>query len=307
MRNLGTLMVSALCASLLAGCGTFGQSVDFKPSPLGGVSDQQLKAVYFDPAGIKGDPELINDAELQKILKAQCQPPGPQPALGAAVVPIIAALGQLAVSQYFVQHQRRIEQIVEDAKAAYSLTFDIDPAALSQTRCLVLVRHGSKPDGSIGSIGLQAVIQLDAVQAGPTGTAAVKFRPIYVRAANAVAQTRQADKPAMSVSIGLSIKAVSPQRADGVARLLPTGEGAVGVANVVLSADAAQVKCVEPVCKSSELLPYPFNRGRLSVTLAVAEQGQTGFNDKVVLADLAALKEALGPAVGEAIKAKFGD
>lgn len=302
--------MGALCASLLAGCGTFGQRGDFTASPWSGVSEQQLKVVFFDPSGTRGDPALIDNADLQNILRAQCRPPQPAGELGTlatAVVPFVAAIGQLAVSQYFVRQQRRIEQIVEDAKAAYSLTFDIDPAVLSTLRCLVLVRHGSKPDGSVGTIGLQAVIQLDAVQAGPTGTAALKFRPIYVRAANAVAQTRQADKPSISASIGLSIKAVTTQRADGVARLLPTGEGAVGVANLVLSADADQAKCARPACKSSDLLPYPLDRGRLSVTLAVAEQGVTGFNDKVVLADLAALKEALGPAAGEAIRALFGD
>ena len=310
MSNLGVLTVGALCVGFLSGCGTFGR-MDFTPSPLSGVSDQQLKVVTFGTAGTSGDVKLVADAELQKYLNAQCltpaQPGLPQPALGAAVIPIIAALGQLAVNQYFVQQQRRIEQIVESSKAAYSLTFDVSPADLALTRCLALVRHSSNADGTVATIGLQAVIQLEVVQAGPVGTGTFKFRPIYVRATNAVAQTRQATEPSISVSIGLSVKAVALQRADGVARLTPTGEGAVGVSNVVLSASGSQANCVAQACKSSDLLPYPTTRGRLSLTLAVAEQGETGFNDKVVLADLAALKEALGPAIGEAIKAKFED
>lgn len=310
MSRFWTLTVGALCAGLLSGCGTFGR-MDFTPSALSGLSDQQLQVATFGTGGTPADDKLVADAELQKTLKAQCLPPAqpgqPQPALGASVVPIFAALGQLAVNQYFVQQQRRIEQIVESSKAAYSLTFDVSPADLALIRCLVLVRHGSNADGTVATIGLQAVIQLEVVQAGPIGTGTLKFRPIYIRATNAVAQTRQAADPSISVSIGLSLKAVAPQRADGVARLIPTGEGAVGISNLVLSAAGSLANCVAKACKSSDLLPYPTTRGRLSLTLAVAEQGETGFNDKVVLADLAALKEALGPAIGEAIKAKLED
>lgn len=47
------------------------------------------------------------------------------------------------------------------------------------------------------------------------------------------------------------------------------------------------------------------NRGALSLTLAVAEQGKTGFDDKAASAELAAIKAAIGPALSEGVKAKY--
>ena len=45
----------------------------------------------------------------------------------------------------------------------------------------------------------------------------------------------------------------------------------------------------------------------MSITMAVAERGVTGFDDKAASAELAAVKAALGPAIGEAVEKKNGD
>lgn len=80
----------------------------------------------------------------------------------------------------------------------------------------------------------------------------------------------------------------------------------VSIPQVRLGSTAA-AKCVSGGCKRSDLIPFPTGRGTLSITMAVAERGVTGFDDKAASAELAAVKAALGPAIGEAVKKKFGD
>ena len=288
----------------------------FTPAASSGVSGQQTKLMEFAGSRATNDPQLsqlLADAQLERVLKSQCMPPpspgGPgevAPMVAAFVVPIVAAIGQLAVNHYFIQQQRRIEQIIQGSTASYSLTADIDANRLAQIECLMLVRHSTHADGSPDKVGLQAVIKLESRAAGPSGTAALKFQPIFIRAENAVAQTLDGDRPTIAVSIGLSMKAVAAEQVGGVARLVPSGEGVVGVANIALGERSAAA-CVDSPCKASDLVPFPTNRGRLSLTMSVAEQGVTGFNDKAALADVAALKEALGPAIAAGIKAQLDD
>lgn len=297
-------LVSAMAVATLTGCETFG-GPDFIKSGSSGVTDAASVLIPIQGTALPQSPWL-DDKQLRDVAEARCLPKADS-ALAPAIVPILAALGQLAVNLHIENKQRRIEEIVENSKAAYSLTVHAPPDALTTAHCILFVRHGVNANGQPDKTGLQVLIKLEQKPVVPPGAgAAFIFTPVYVRAFTSVAQTANSEKPTVALSVAVSVKAISRHQADGLARLVPVGEGTVGVGSVGLG-DQAEAKCVKPACKFSDLIPYPTNKGTLSITLAIAEQGVTGFNDKAVLADLAALKEALGPAIAEAIKVKFED
>jgi len=305
------------CCAYLSGCATQPYQ-DFVKDEGSGVSGDKIALLRFsrsvdslnDPQSTPSEDVnetkrvkvlVAADASLTEAIKAHCgvdpKVAAPPPPIAPALVPLIAAFAQLGVNQYFEGQKRRIEEIVAASQASYSATAVYSPKTLSDTKCLLLLRYGDK------QLGLAALVLFAKPSEVIEGTEVTSLRPVYLHARTAAAQTRKTDSPTIGMSIGLSLKAVGRQQSE-ILRLLPSGEGTASVANLSIGTNS-KPQCRSQGCKSTDLIPYPTGRGLISLTMAVAEQGVTGFDDKVALAEIAALKEALGPAISEAVKAHF--
>jgi hypothetical protein len=225
------------------------------------------------------------------------------------LVSLISAAAQLTYEQWVQRRQAQIEALVEASKVTYSATVLSDPAALASGPCLVLFRYGIKQadDKQKQTVvpGMAAVFRLEQVDASPPKSAAVLLTPVHVRFFNAVAQTMAAVPPTIDASIAISLKAVGRQEST-MPRLLPTGDGVITLAKLPIGPDSPS-RCGKSSdsCGRSDLVPFPLDRGPISLTLALTEQGQLGFNSKRALAELEALKAAYGPALAEGLKGQL--
>jgi hypothetical protein len=96
----------------------------------------------------------------------------------------------------------------------------------------------------------------------------------------------------------------------GVAGLFPVGEGVFSITNLQIGPDGSKVSPVwcktdaEKLCPKSDLVVYP-NENPVSVTFSVTETGKIGYNIDQNIAELNAIKEAIGPAIKDALKEGF--
>lgn len=300
-----------LCLSVLAaGCSHLG-ALDFVKADNSGVAGGRVSVVSIQdgvPRSLAAIPlALFQDPDLRSSLQSHCGMPFDDKsfkAAGVALAPILAALAQVAVGLHFDRQKQRIEDIVAAAQASYGATTELTPQQLVKTNCLLVSRYAEQA-GRVDKVGLQLLLRVQRIEGGfPAATEALVVRPVFLRARDAVAATRKADPASIGVAVAVSLKALGRRQGDDLPHLLPVGEVVVSVADVQLAGAAL---CMDLSCQRSDWLPFPLDRGLLSVSVALAEQGQTGFNDKLVLAEIAALKEALGPAVAEVVKTKLGD
>jgi hypothetical protein len=263
---------------------------------------------------------ISKDAGLATALRRDCaypQPPPPSstpsiqatPSFSPALIPIVGAVVQLGFEALIDKKRRDIAAINDAATASYALNVAIAPSGddgLASARCLVILRYAEDEKGKVNE-NMAAVLRLRNHSSGSTpSTNVVSFKPVFVRANNAVATTRDAEKPTVNLTFAVSVKAVAVDNAGTLSRLVPAGESVATVRDLILGAPGTP-SCATDDCPESDLLPYPTNRGVLSLSVAVAEQGKTGFDNKVVDAELAAVKAALGPAIGAAVKAKLAE
>jgi len=303
--------MAACLASAVAGlsCGCALLPLNFTPSPESGAESNNTYMALLRPDGLRLPNEiptpLITAELIAAASKASCLKEPDERSLAAPiVVPLLAAAAQYGFNYLVDRRKERIEEIVEAAQAPYAVTGLLkSPAELANSPCLLLLRYGMAKDGS-AIPGLTALFRLETVAPD-----AFRIEPKYLRMFNAVALTKDGgDEPArVSASFAISVKAIGRQGSD-IPRLLPAGEGVVTVPRVAIGKSGA-ARCTDTAepCKVSDLIAFPMNKKPLSITLAVVEQGVTGFNDKAMLAELAAIREAFGPALAEAVKAKFGD
>ena len=305
-------LAAITAAGLLCGCANFNTASSFQRAAASGVEGSKTVVVLIGPdeptervlaSFKKYAPGTDTSSWVHADEKCGLKPSPPAPAVAAAVVPILAAVTEVVFNLWADGQQRKIEAIVDSAKASYSATTIVSPQRLERTQCIAMLRY-TEDDGGAVKPGLTAVLQLGDKGMAPDGLSrAFTLTPIYVQMTNSVAITMMAPEPKTSISMAMSIKAVGTPEG-GVQRLLPSGEGVTTVPGVKLGKLA---RCGAADCKASDLVPYPVKVQALSVSLAIAEQGVTGFDDKAALAELAAVKAALGPAIGEAVKKTFGD
>lgn len=317
------LALMAVAGSLLSACSTF-DVWQFKPSQLSG-SPRGKVALILAPmavgsASTKVREVLAKDPELAAAIRGQCGVPAPsQPSSGTpsaqassaspALIPIIAAVAQLGFEAIIDKQRRDVEAINDSASAVYSINVPVAPtgeAGLAGAQCLVILRYAEDDKAGV-SEGMSAVLRIRSHPSGTTAaTNIISLKPVFIRANNSVAITRAGDKASVNMSFAVSVKAVARENTAPVARLVPAGETVASVRDLLLGTPGG-VACATGECGESDLLPYPTNRGVLSLSVAIAEQGKTGFDSKVVDAELLAIKGALGPAIGEAVKTKLGE
>jgi hypothetical protein len=303
LKNL-TMVLVAAC---LCGCSPLGVIPPLSEKTSHHDS-KALMAFYNGQQVVHPDASKKLDGLFQEKLDSSCRPVPPAAAApaGAAVVPLLAAVAELGFNLFIEERRRQINEIVEASKATYAVSTVVDASLLAQAQCVLVIRYHVDENSKGPVADMVALLRLiPSVGAGGADNGSFRIQPAYLKMLNTVAWTRAIgpDQDKASVSFAISIKAVARERSE-LARLLPVSEGAASVPSVVLG-DA--IRCQDDNCERSDLLIYPRTRGPLSFTLAAAEHGVTGFNDKVELAKLDAIKAALGPAIGEAVKAHFGD
>lgn len=311
---------------LLAGCGTLS-AVSFQRSELSGVSGSRFvvhttELLDKDTGGTEGEAirkAIRDDEELQDAIKSarqnECAPEGGptdgdtsnQSRAGVAKMSVAELAGlELLTSIALNAFERRVERIVAAASVGYSATRSMTVEELGRTKCLLLVRHAPVP-GSNGfkatRLGLVAMLKLDTIDSGAGNLSHVLvFRPLLWRMFNAVAVTRESTSPSVSAAVALSIKALTEPEL-GIERFASSGQAAVSIPITLVGkahdgADPPKSSCVRSMCSSSEPIPYPKGRGALWLTVAVGEQGVTGFDEKSVSALIRAIREVAGSTIG---------
>lgn len=293
-----SVRISYLCfsafAALLSGCISL---TSFTKHPDSGVSAQVVKVVH------QIEYRSRTDAELEKALQKPGLPDALTRACGldvttksvesAVLAPIAVALGRYVFDQIVDAHLKELEKLKKASSSTYSGTvFFNDGAVLKQKKCFLILRTGKDSD-------VPTFLALIALR--DHGGAAFTVEPRYVQAANAVAVTAE-DKPALAVSLGMAIKTVAKVKDSPLAEVAAAGQGAVSVTGVKLDKGGSAFTCAPPKCPTSDLVPYPPAKRPISVTISITETGDVGFDLDARSAEIKALKEALGPALTEALK-----
>lgn len=299
-------IVAAAMLVVLSGCGT----TNFQKSEYSGVKENKLALVLIQGGATNADlkalmPVFQADKNLLAKLDEDC---GVGSDAMIAAVPeaagLIASIGKLIVDLFMDAQVRELEGLKKAAQASYSDRKLVSSAALRRQNCALAVRY---KDGD-KDYGLAALVRL----AKQPDDRSFVVEPVYVRAKNAVAVTEkpsEANKQAtMAVAIGVSVKAVAKQKTN-VPTLQAVGEGVVTVAKVEVGPRGAAAGCLPKTrCPSSDLIPYPeAGNDVASLTLSIAEAGKINVDFDQSIAELKAIKEALGPALKDTLKEALKD
>lgn len=299
-----TLRIALVMGLALAvsGCANWWAVQQFQPSPLGGHTKGTLSLTLIPASGPGSGASA--DSETEAAVQRHCVPPPPTSELQplAGVLPgLLAALSKATVQVWLDGQARQAEAIAEAATASTSLSLALDPQKLRSARCLVVTRTGPPAAGEAETRpDLSIVLRVLPASLPRVDASALQVQPVYVRLRRTAAVPRDEPQPKMRLSVALVLRAFA-QPPDGLPRLAVAGEAVVQISDLGLGPEGS-AKCMDSDCPVSELLPLPLARGPVSLSIAVAEQGRTGLDVKAVSSDLKALREALGPAAGDAVK-----
>lgn len=313
------LLLSFVCNNLYA----WG---DPKLSGLGGQKGNQLYLYLLDndnkwPPKNTSQPlknYIEESAHLLTTIQDSCYD---KPAdevqvqqMAAAGAAILAAGGKLLFDLYMDAKIRKNEELKNAAQASYSEKIVLSDVDLKKAKCALIVRDAIKNGDSkkenvsnnkARALGLVILIKLE------NKDQAFVMYPLYVKANNAVAVTKEGENKEgenrayaeINISIAASTKGIGKQES-GVPGLFPVGQGVFSMANIPLG-------LIEPsdsylwcngtkACPTSDLIVYP-NRAPASITFMVSESGKVGFDVDQYIIELKAIKEAMGPAIKEAL------
>lgn len=305
MRSTG--YACAVLASLLAGCSSFSL-IGFQKAEESGVKKGDVNVYLLngvpDPAMEPMAALIRSDPSLEPAMAAACPippPPDARPAVPPAAVGLIAATGKLLFDLYMDEKLREIAALKAAASPpAYGARAILPAPKLRAATCAMLVRNDKGADKP----GLVALFQLHRDDA----QTAFWMTPVYVSARSSVAVTAPGnDKeraPLVQLAFAASTKGVG-KTDSGLLSVFPVGEGSVAVARVPLGTASAPRCAKGDKCGTSDLIAYPSGDGIASFSLTVAEIGDVGVDLDVATAELKAVKEAIGPALRDAIKEHY--
>lgn len=304
-------MIQLLGIVVLSGCSTLEVS-NFQGDPASGAAigsvrlylptAQKSESVTGTLSQILQDPDTATVFPgLSSQIASQCN--ASKTEVAPFLLSVIPVLGKLGFDLFMEKKIRDVDALKEASQGTYSARTTISALALREAvirnDCFVLVRT---EDGKIIP-NFVAVLRLDAIADGSQSTA-FSFTPVYVMARNGVAVTKQSNEPKMSVAIAITLKSIAKQD-NGLPILAPFGEAAVSLAAVSIGKNAT-AKCSTARCATSEPLPLIIaGNAPVVVAVAVSEKGNIGIVFDTATNELVAIKEALGPVIGEVIKAKL--
>lgn len=239
-------------------------------------------------------------------IKKYCAVKDQKSGIEVALVPVI---GKLLYDLSMDYKTNELKKLKKAATYTYSNSLTMKTDDFSDADCIVLYRYTSDPNAfsdknqckddseKCKGLGLASVLKINKYETGFT------LSPVFVRAHNTAAITKKPVKDEnakINVSYAISLKAIGKDKS-GMPELISFGKGVMSVVNVRVG-PAVQASCTENDCDSSDLIPY---LGRdatpMTVTLAVTETGKLGVDIDEKLAEYATIKEAIGPAIKEAL------
>jgi hypothetical protein len=307
-----------VAALAVAGCAS-SPVFNFKKADNSGVDSGQLAMVLLHK-GVNAKPSsqtldadvaalVLADVGFQQASKLECgyePPPAQIKGVAPALVPLIAAVGQLFFNLYVDGLVKRAEELKAAAQPSPGVVrLAVMGTDFNGASCVLFVRYVTDP---APRLGLAVILKLVSVPANTPLRKALVLRPVYVRAQDSVAVTapsKTGGNAKIAVVAALSVKEVgiSTNRIPGV---FAGSEGAVRIPDVEIG-DKAPARCSSPPrCVDSDILAFPEAANIVSISMSVAEVGDVGFDIDLAMAELKAIKEAIGPAIDTSINTWLG-
>lgn len=306
-------LTASFLGVLLTGCAT--TLSNFEKSTFSGVTKNKVAVVLpdydseFQNAGEPIATFINDDPQLKKLIASECRTPPVKAMIAPAVIPIATALGKLAFDLYMDKQMRAAEDLKKAAQTSYSGSVILSDGSLANKNCALIARYSSESDPQ-NMPGLIALVKLVK-----EGDSAIVVSPRYIKATNSAAVTRKSDGSApeeINLSFAVSTKTIGKQQS-GLNGLFAVGEGVFSVARVQIGPKGKSYVCPDAsapnptakACPTSDLVAYPSVGGPVSITFAVTETGRIGVDVDQSIAELKAVKEAMGPALKDSLKEYF--
>ena len=314
IMRLNAIVLSVMIAATgLQGCENMAAFSSFKPSDSSGEGKGIVKLYLHGANGSDKEiyePNAATIAAYPNLKEAlsQCQSSGAgTQALGGIIVPVI---GKLLFDMYMEKKARDLEELKEAAEKSYHGRMVLHGgtlrSAVSAGRCFVVTR--GMPESKIPDfVSVLALENAPKELLAGRKVEAFAFRPTYVAARTAVAVTRQADKPKISVSFALSSRGIGKQD-NGLPTFAQIGETAVTVPNLLLGKPNPQTESAcfgTKACPTSDPIPFADENGVVAIGVGVTESGDAGVNFDAAKSELAAMKAAIGPLISDVLKEKL--
>jgi hypothetical protein len=290
-KLLVVLLLTSVCNNLYAS--------QPKLSKLSGQSGHQVNLLLLNNQWSTSSNDSIdsyvkNAPGLITLINERCVSTDEK--LAPELIPIAISVGKLLFDSYMDAKVAKDNELKSAAQASYSGRAILSDTQVRAAKCALIIRHDIKKK----ALGLLALVKLDN-----RSNNAFVMTPLYVAAKNAVAITKEdKDKnsaPVINISIAVLTKSIGKQPS-GVSVLLPVGEGVASIPNISIGTSDKPYTCdLNQVCSSSDLVVYP-SGNPVSVTFSVTETGNVGFDIDQNIAELKAIKEAIGPALVDAMK-----
>ncbi len=285
---------------------------------------------------IQSNPEL-NNALKEACLSAEDEDKDVATAALFAI-PIAAAGAKLAFNLYVSDQINQLEKLKKDRVVTDSATIKIPAEEFRKCDCAILARYidsdedekkSNDQNNDINRLGLISFHKLVKFKNSQLQNTAFVLQPQFVRvhhaAAEAAAVLPNGEKvdpnPELNLSFGVSIKGIGEHAK--VPALVAAGQGAVSVPKVQIlqkpkiTANDQETENSKKAyadgdgawkcdgCETTDLIPYIDSKDNsfISVTMSVTETGFVGLDFDARKAELTAIKEAIGPALQESLKA----
>lgn len=300
-------IIAIAAVMMLSSCSNMSVS-NFQKSEFSGVKNNKVALIFIEPHAYNPDlnaiwPVISEDEDLQSVLADYpCQALVPDfrtATLSPVPVLVFATGGKLLFDMFMDNQVRQLEGLKKAAQGAYSEKHLISGADMKKQSCALIVRY-KKDEKDYGLVALVKLVK-------QSDDRSFVVEPAYVRAKNAVVVTEkpsEADKPAtIGIAVGVSIKAITKQRSN-LLGLQQVGEGVVSVPKLALGPNSQPVKCdAKSKCSTSDLIPYPETGNEVvSIAVSVAEVGKISIDFDQSIAEIKAVKEAIGPVLKDTIK-----
>lgn len=239
----------------------------------------------------------------------------------AAAVSILIAASSAAIDYWRAQQKKKLDDRFKASKGESEAQIVISPDQFKSGKCIVFRRRAEdvRADPKANTedkFDLVVVLRIDRAVADDRGRVLAdhfSLKPIFVRAANSIAQTYVNGNVDLAVGITLH-QMVNDQ---GIPSLAKLGVAATAIPAVPLTGDAQCVRAEtannlleelfgnKDKCRSTGILPLPTNGGTIVLGIGVQELGDLGFDVDLAKAQVDAVGAALGPLSGSLIQGHF--
>lgn len=233
------------------------------------------------------------DPQLNNLLRNECNIrliPNISSRTKGLSLPLITAGAKIIYDMSMDQKISDMEKLKKASEVSYSAKDFYKNNVFRDGNCAILYRYNENNN----TVGMLSVLKIKDY-----GRKAFTFSPIYSKLEDTVALTTK-DDPRANITFAIAIKAIGKNKDTNMPELTTVGTGSVTVNNIKIGKDQ-NASCLDG-CSSSDLVVYPPAGAKpISLTFAVTESGHTGIDFDEQISQLKTIKEAMGPAIKEAI------